>query len=189
MALPRTMSPATSPPRARAGRGRRHEDGFGAHVQGLDEGTGERPARGPRAPVRQGRPRAWPIVVSFVAGLWHRQRRARVNALAVYHVRCAQEGGKTPRADDPTSCHYKGTLIGGKEFDSSYKRGSPATFAPNQARACTAMLAPRRGWGGGAVCKQCRVTRSPRPPHSQGLCTARILLNATRAAAPGHVCI
>merc|ERR1712224_535546 len=29
-------------------------------------------------------------------------------------------------------CHYRGTLLSGKEFDSSYKRGSPATFAPNQ---------------------------------------------------------
>jgi FKBP-type peptidyl-prolyl cis-trans isomerase FklB len=25
-------------------------------------------------------------------------------------------------------CNYKGTLIDGKEFDSSYKRGQPATF-------------------------------------------------------------
>jgi FKBP-type peptidyl-prolyl cis-trans isomerase len=25
-------------------------------------------------------------------------------------------------------CNYKGTLINGKEFDSSYKRGQPATF-------------------------------------------------------------
>jgi hypothetical protein len=29
-------------------------------------------------------------------------------------------------------CHYRGTLISGVEFDSSYKRGQPTTFAPNQ---------------------------------------------------------
>ena len=30
------------------------------------------------------------------------------------------------------SCHYVGTLIDGTEFDSSYKRGRPSRFAPNQ---------------------------------------------------------
>lgn len=40
--------------------------------------------------------------------------------------------GKTPSASSPTKCHYKGTLLDGTEFDSSYKRGQPATFAPNQ---------------------------------------------------------
>ncbi len=30
------------------------------------------------------------------------------------------------------ACHYAGTLIDGTEFDSSYKRGAPSTFAPNQ---------------------------------------------------------
>jgi len=28
--------------------------------------------------------------------------------------------------------HYAGTLINGTEFDSSYKRGQPLSFAPNQ---------------------------------------------------------
>jgi FKBP-type peptidyl-prolyl cis-trans isomerase FklB len=36
--------------------------------------------------------------------------------------------GKTPKAEDTVTVHYKGTLIGGAEFDSSYKRGQPATF-------------------------------------------------------------
>ena len=36
--------------------------------------------------------------------------------------------GKTPTADDTVETHYKGTLIDGTEFDSSYKRGKPATF-------------------------------------------------------------
>mmetsp|Transcript_22044 Transcript_22044/g.33663 ORF Transcript_22044/g.33663 Transcript_22044/m.33663 type:complete len:153 (-) Transcript_22044:226-684(-) len=40
--------------------------------------------------------------------------------------------GKTPGPTDPCSCHYAGTLIDGTEFDSSYKRGQPLTFAPNQ---------------------------------------------------------
>jgi len=36
--------------------------------------------------------------------------------------------GKTPRAADQVTVNYKGTLINGYEFDSSYKRGKPATF-------------------------------------------------------------
>ena len=36
--------------------------------------------------------------------------------------------GKSPKASDTVTTHYKGTLIDGTEFDSSYKRGEPATF-------------------------------------------------------------
>ena len=36
--------------------------------------------------------------------------------------------GKTPKATDEVTVNYKGTLINGTEFDSSYKRGKPATF-------------------------------------------------------------
>ncbi len=36
--------------------------------------------------------------------------------------------GKTPKATDTVTTHYQGTLISGKEFDSSYKRGEPASF-------------------------------------------------------------
>jgi FKBP-type peptidyl-prolyl cis-trans isomerase FklB len=39
--------------------------------------------------------------------------------------------GKTPKAADKVSTHYQGTLIDGSEFDSSYKRGEPATFPVN----------------------------------------------------------
>ncbi len=36
--------------------------------------------------------------------------------------------GETPKATDTVSVHYRGTLIDGTEFDSSFKRGQPATF-------------------------------------------------------------
>ncbi len=39
--------------------------------------------------------------------------------------------GPKPKATDRVKVHYKGTLVDGTEFDSSYKRGQPATFALN----------------------------------------------------------
>ena len=39
--------------------------------------------------------------------------------------------GKSPKLTDSVSAHYKGTLTDGTEFDSSYKRGEPASFEVN----------------------------------------------------------
>jgi len=40
-----------------------------------------------------------------------------------------QEGtGKQPTLNDTVTVNYRGTLTNGKEFDSSYSRGKPATF-------------------------------------------------------------
>lgn len=36
--------------------------------------------------------------------------------------------GASPKASDTVVTHYRGTLINGEVFDSSYKRGEPATF-------------------------------------------------------------
>ena len=45
----------------------------------------------------------------------------------VYEVLKAGDGPK-PGPSDSVTVHYRGTLLDGKEFDSSYSRGKPATF-------------------------------------------------------------
>lgn len=59
-----------------------------------------------------------------------------------------------PTVNSPCECHYAGTLIDGTEFDSSYKRGEPTTFAPNQ------VTSPAR-----RVCSS-----RPRPLHAPPCC-------------------
>jgi len=39
--------------------------------------------------------------------------------------------GDKPKPTDQVKVHYRGTLLNGEEFDSSYKRGKPATFRLN----------------------------------------------------------
>ena len=47
--------------------------------------------------------------------------------------RVLNEGaGRSPKATDSVVAHYRGTLLDGKEFDSSFKRGEPMTFVLNQ---------------------------------------------------------
>lgn len=45
-----------------------------------------------------------------------------------------EEGGglEHPKVDTECACHYAGRLLDGTQFDSSYDRGEPSTFAPNQ---------------------------------------------------------
>ena len=40
--------------------------------------------------------------------------------------------GKSPKATDTVLVHYRGTLISGTEFDSSYKRKEPISFPLNR---------------------------------------------------------
>ncbi len=63
------------------------------------------------------------------------ENRARegINTLASgLQYKILSEGkGRSPKETDTVTTHYRGTLIDGTEFDSSYKRGQPAGFAVN----------------------------------------------------------
>ncbi|MEG0821669.1 MAG: FKBP-type peptidyl-prolyl cis-trans isomerase [Burkholderiaceae bacterium] len=59
----------------------------------------------------------------------------RTNSGLVY--RSLKDGtGASPAATDTVKVHYKGSFPDGKEFDSSYGRGQPATFPLNQVIPC-----------------------------------------------------
>ena len=50
----------------------------------------------------------------------------------MYKVLRDGDGEAHPKASTSCECHYEGKLIDGTVFDSSYERGSPTSFAPNQ---------------------------------------------------------
>lgn len=48
----------------------------------------------------------------------------------------AAGNGAQPKATDTVQVHYRGTLLDGTEFDSSHKRGQPASFPLNRVVPC-----------------------------------------------------
>jgi FKBP-type peptidyl-prolyl cis-trans isomerase FkpA len=44
--------------------------------------------------------------------------------------------GASPKSSDTVKVHYRGTLVNGKEFDSSYGRGQPTSFPLNRVIPC-----------------------------------------------------
>ena len=69
----------------------------------------------------------------------------------MYKVLRDGDGENHPKASTSCECHYEGKLIDGTVFDSSYERGSPTSFAPNQVINCVEI--------------KCRGESLPRPNH------------------------
>jgi len=64
---------------------------------------------------------------TFLAG--NKGKEGVVTLPSGLQYKILKEGtGAKPTANDSVVCNYRGTLISGTEFDSSYKRGQPATF-------------------------------------------------------------
>jgi FKBP-type peptidyl-prolyl cis-trans isomerase FkpA len=65
--------------------------------------------------------------------------------------RSLREGrGASPTAADTVKVNYRGTLVDGTEFDSSYKRNEPATFALRRVIPCWTLGVQRMKVGGKA---------------------------------------
>jgi FKBP-type peptidyl-prolyl cis-trans isomerase FkpA len=58
--------------------------------------------------------------------------------------------GASPAATDTVKVHYKGTFPDGREFDSSYSRGQPASFPLNRVIKCWTEGVQRMKLGGKA---------------------------------------
>jgi FKBP-type peptidyl-prolyl cis-trans isomerase len=56
------------------------------------------------------------------------QKDVITTASGLQYTITKQGTGPKPKSTDMVSVNYRGTLLDGKEFDSSYKRGQPATF-------------------------------------------------------------
>jgi len=67
--------------------------------------------------------------------LWNKQRRGWTTTDSGLQFRRqgrANPEGRQPVATDTVRVHYRGTFIDGREFDSSYSRGEPASFPLNR---------------------------------------------------------
>lgn len=52
----------------------------------------------------------------------------KTTASGLQYIVVEEGKGKTPGPNDTVKAHYKGTLVDGSQFDSSYDRGQPAEF-------------------------------------------------------------
>ncbi len=75
-------------------------------------------------------------VLAFSSFASHAAAPAETLPSGVKVVHVVDGTGPQPKATDAVKVHYRGTLANGTEFDSSYKRGEPATFPLNRVVPC-----------------------------------------------------
>lgn len=71
-----------------------------------------------------------PTIAAGKAFLENNKKQAgvQVTASGIQYQVITKGVGATPKATDSVTVHYRGTLLNGTEFDSSYKRNEPTTF-------------------------------------------------------------
>ena len=74
------------------------------------------------------------IAFSFQAAA--AEPREEKTASGILITQLKEGTGASPKGTDTVKVHYRGTLVNGKEFDSSYGRGQPASFPLNRVIPC-----------------------------------------------------
>lgn len=84
---------------------------------------------------------AYPFVIALALGASGAfaqtpapSRQTLASGVVVEHLKPGV--GPAPKATDTVTVHYRGTLESGTEFDSSHKRGQPASFPLNRVIPC-----------------------------------------------------
>ena len=65
-----------------------------------------------------------------------KEKGAVKTASGMVYIPVKEGGGAKPAATDKVKVHYRGTMVDGKEFDSSYASGQPAEFELNKVIPC-----------------------------------------------------
>jgi FKBP-type peptidyl-prolyl cis-trans isomerase FkpA len=65
-----------------------------------------------------------------------KEKGAVKTASGMVYTSLSEGKGESPKADDVVKVNYRGTLVDGKEFDSSYKRGNPLEFKLSNVISC-----------------------------------------------------
>ncbi len=97
---------------------------WGPKIQGLAEGRGKRIAEKQKADSS-----AYLAKAATAPG-------AEKSATGLVYREITPGTGASPKATDTVKVHYRGTLVDGSEFDSSYKRNEPAQFPLNGVVPC-----------------------------------------------------
>lgn len=114
------------------------EDGRSGTTPQLDQPAMEAALQGLEARINEQRTKAQAAAAQKAAEagaayLAENAKRPGVQTTASgLQYKVVTEGkGRKPATTDTVTVHYRGTLVDGSEFDSSYKRGQPATFPVN----------------------------------------------------------
>lgn len=70
----------------------------------------------------------WAQTAATTAEAAAKEEGAQVTSSGLVYRALKEGTGASPSASDKVKVHYRGTLLDGKEFDSSYKRNSPIEF-------------------------------------------------------------
>lgn len=76
------------------------------------------------------------VLVAFSFQAIAAEPKEEKTASGIVITKIKEGTGASPKSSDTVKVHYRGTLVNGKEFDSSYGRGQPASFPLNRVIPC-----------------------------------------------------